>query len=140
MVEGAPDFPYTSQASVYEGLYDANYVNSDQPEPTTQPIPPQPTTEVQPSTGAEPTDPQPTVVPGKKYYYGDVNGDGICDIMDATIIQKYASAKTTLDALQLILGDVNGDGVVDIMDATCIQKYSAERPGYKKCETRDIPG
>ncbi len=148
MVEGAPDFPYTSQASAYEGNYDANYVNSDQPEPTT--AAPQPTTEVpEPTTAApqpttevpepttdpiKPTDPQPTTPdPGKKYYYGDVNGDGICDIMDATIIQKYAAVKTTLDALQLILGDVNGDGVVDIMDATCIQKYSAERPGYKKC-------
>ena len=127
MVEGAPDFPYTSQASVYEGLYDANYVNSDQPEPTT--AAPQPTTEV-----PEPTDPQPTTPdPGEKYYYGDVNGDGICDIMDSTIIQKYAASKTTLDALQLILGDVNGDGIVDIMDATLVQKYSADRPGTKKC-------
>ena len=123
------------------GNVEATNVTKGAPAPTTvapQPTTaaPQPTTEVpEPTTNPiKPTDPQPTTPdPGKKYYYGDVNGDGICDIMDATIIQKYAAAKTTLDALQLILGDVNGDGIVDIMDATLIQKYAAERPSTKKC-------
>ena len=58
---------------------------------------------------------------------GDANGDGIVDILDATLIQKYAAEKVTLTDAQKDVADVNDDGVVDILDATDIQKYSAEK-------------
>ena len=54
---------------------------------------------------------------------GDVNGDNIVSIMDATTIQKYLAGLSDFTAEQLHNADVNGDGVVSILDATNIQKY-----------------
>ena len=65
--------------------------------------------------------------PGSNYDFGDVNRDGVVDIMDATLIQKYEVEKAELDDEQLLLGDVNGDGFVDILDATIIQKFVTDR-------------
>lgn len=57
--------------------------------------------------------------------WGDVNGDGVVDISDATMIQMYSASLTTLSEAQIHCGDVNGDGLVDITDATYIQMYAA---------------
>ena len=65
--------------------------------------------------------------PGSSYEFGDVNRDGVIDIMDATLIQKKAVDKANFDNEQMILGDVNGDGEVDIIDATLVQKFVVER-------------
>ena len=65
--------------------------------------------------------------PGSQYEFGDVNRDGVIDIMDATLVQKKAADKAVLDDEQIILGDVNGDGEVDISDATLIQKFVVDR-------------
>ena len=48
--------------------------------------------------------------------YGDINGDGVIDCCDATVmLRKYTEyASTTTD------GDVNLDGVVDITDSCLI--------------------
>ncbi|MCH5298754.1 MAG: hypothetical protein J1E96_03235, partial [Ruminococcus sp.] len=54
---------------------------------------------------------------------GDVNGDGVINIIDVTAIQKYKVQMITLNDEQLKVADVNGDGVVNINDATRIQKY-----------------
>lgn len=54
---------------------------------------------------------------------GDVNGDGVVNITDATNIQKYAVSRVTLFESQLIFADFNEDGIVDVSDATDIQKY-----------------
>lgn len=53
---------------------------------------------------------------------GDVNGDGVLSIIDATEIQKHLAGIVELTDSQLDLADVNGDDVVSIMDATDIQK------------------
>ena len=53
---------------------------------------------------------------------GDVNLDGIINIYDATLIQKYSSGNYHFDAVQLFAADVNKDGVVNVMDATELQK------------------
>jgi hypothetical protein len=58
---------------------------------------------------------------------GDINHDGIVDILDATVVQKYAAEQMELDKTQLYVGDVNDDGVVDILDATDIQKFATEK-------------
>ena len=65
--------------------------------------------------------------PGSSYEFGDVNRDGVIDIIDATLVQKYSVDKATLDNEQKILGDVNGDGEVDILDATLVQKFVVDR-------------
>ena len=54
---------------------------------------------------------------------GDVNGDGIVNVKDATAIQKYAAEMTV--ELNLKLADYNKDGYVNVKDATDIQKTTA---------------
>ena len=55
--------------------------------------------------------------------YGDVNGDGFIDIMDAAQLQqRVAGWNVTLDEAA---ADVNGDGFIDIMDAALLQQRVA---------------
>lgn len=54
---------------------------------------------------------------------GDVNGDGVISILDATEIQKYLASLSNLSDNQIILADFNKDGIISIIDATEIQKY-----------------
>ncbi len=58
---------------------------------------------------------------------GDVNGDGVVDIMDAYSLSRYLAGYVD-DGIIPSNGDFNGDGEVDIMDAWSIQRYLA---GYK---------
>ena len=53
---------------------------------------------------------------------GDVNGDGVVDILDATEIQKYAAESTDFTPEQFELGDINKDGYCDVIDALLVQK------------------
>lgn len=64
------------------------------------------------------------VTPDKR---GDVNGDGVINIKDANLIQKYV-AKTGGKLVELVLeqADVNLDGTISILDATCLQKQIAK--------------
>lgn len=57
---------------------------------------------------------------------GDVNRDGVINIRDATLVQKYVSEIVTFSEQEIFLGDVNFDGVVDMQDAILIQKYILE--------------
>lgn len=52
---------------------------------------------------------------------GDVNGDGIVTIIDATLIQKYLASIISFDAEQIAAADTNQDGVIDVIDVTKIQ-------------------
>ncbi len=60
-------------------------------------------------------------------FVGDVNDDGIINIVDATTLQKYLAETLTLNDKQLKLADANGDGKIDITDVTQIQKMLAEQ-------------
>jgi len=53
---------------------------------------------------------------------GDVNGDGVVDILDATEIQKYAAESTNFTPEQFEIGDINKDGYCDVIDALLVQK------------------
>lgn len=53
---------------------------------------------------------------------GDVDGNGILTVSDATLIQKYSASLVEFTDKQLKLGDVNGDGTVNVLDSTEIQK------------------
>ena len=59
------------------------------------------------------------------FLLGDVNNDGVVNVMDATELQKHIAGTTTLDGEALLRGDVNSDGAINVNDATLIQKYSA---------------
>ena len=53
---------------------------------------------------------------------GDVSLDGIINIHDVTLIQKYCSGNYHFDPVQLFAADVNKDGVVNVIDATDLQR------------------
>lgn len=55
---------------------------------------------------------------------GDVNSDGVVDILDAVVIQKSAADIITLTDSQKEIADVNNDGSADVLDAVMIQKYA----------------
>ena len=57
---------------------------------------------------------------------GDVNLDGVVNVLDATLIQRYLAELDDLIDKQLALADVSGDGNVNIADATLIQMNIAE--------------
>lgn len=75
-----------------------------------------PTTTTKPTTVSTTTKPTPALI------IGDANNDGLVDVKDATLIQKYTSL---LDVeIDLTVADVNNDSIVNIKDATMIQKYA----------------
>lgn len=62
---------------------------------------------------------------------GDVNGDGIIDAVDASVVlSEYASISvgntSTFSALQRSLADMNGDGIIDAVDASIILSIYAK--------------
>lgn len=56
----------------------------------------------------------------------DVNGDGVININDCTLIQKYAASLAELTDEQLKKADCNNDGTVNVIDATTLQKIIVE--------------
>ncbi len=58
--------------------------------------------------------------------YGDVDGNGVVNVSDATLVQKYIVKLETLTADQIARADVDHNGTVNISDASTIQKYSAK--------------
>ena len=99
------------------------YLLGVDPNPTTEPTTAAPTTE--PTTVAPTTEPT-TVAPTTEapttepvVLYGDVNGDGVITIADATEIQKMGLGMVEVSAL----ADVNNDGRISILDVTLVQKY-----------------
>ena len=57
---------------------------------------------------------------------GDVNGDGVINIDDATDIQKYVAELIEFTDGQKFVADTDGDGIISIKDVTQIQRYVAE--------------
>ncbi len=52
---------------------------------------------------------------------GDVDLDGVLDINDVTLLQKYVANIVTFTDTQRLVADVNGDGKISIEDATALQ-------------------
>lgn len=59
----------------------------------------------------------------KKYYYGDVDGDGDITATDISMANQAANNIKTLTAEQKKRADVNADGAVTKDDVTLIQQY-----------------
>lgn len=55
--------------------------------------------------------------------YGDVNGDGKVDSLDAMLVYACHNGKRTLSEKQRLAADVNGDGKVDSFDAMLVYAY-----------------
>ncbi|MBQ7130975.1 MAG: endo-1,4-beta-xylanase [Oscillospiraceae bacterium] len=56
--------------------------------------------------------------------YGDANGDGIVNSIDATMVTRHALKVINLSDDVLACCDVNGDGTVNSIDATIITRYA----------------
>ena len=94
------------------------------PETTVKPTTPVPTTA--PATTVKPTTAPVTTSPVEPgVVLGDVDGDGVVTILDATYLQKYLAQFKNFSSVKLEAADVNKDGVVTIIDATLIQKMLA---------------
>lgn len=119
-----------SDNSTVNKTYKYTATNSDVTVPTT-PVPtttaPVPTTTVPvPTTTAPvPTTTVPVPTTTAPFVLGDVDGDGILTIKDATYIQKYLAEYTEFSSISLKVGDVDGDGRISIKDATSIQSILA---------------
>ena len=59
---------------------------------------------------------------------GDVDGDGLVTVVDATLIQKYAAQLIGTDKLNVTTADINLNKKVNIDDATKVQLYAAGLP------------
>ncbi|MBE6678180.1 MAG: hypothetical protein E7597_05240 [Ruminococcaceae bacterium] len=58
--------------------------------------------------------------------YGDINGDGDINSLDAAQVLKHDAQLITLETEAIIAADVNGDGTVNSLDAAQILKYDAK--------------
>ena len=56
---------------------------------------------------------------------GDADGDGACNIIDATVIQRYDAYIIGETEICKPLADVDGDNSVSVIDATLIQRSEA---------------
>ncbi|MBQ7132673.1 MAG: glycoside hydrolase family 9 protein [Oscillospiraceae bacterium] len=56
--------------------------------------------------------------------WGDANGDGIVNSIDATMVTRHALKVLTLSDEAQACSDVNGDGVINSIDATIITRYA----------------
>lgn len=81
--------------------------------------------ETVPTVSTEPTNENTPDVPDsseENTVIGDIDGDGIITISDATILQKYLCRLITLSDNQLSISDVDCDGTISVSDCTAIQK------------------
>ena len=94
--------------------------------PTQEPTQP-PTQESTQAPTQEPTQ-APTQEPSNSpMLLGDVDGDGIVTIIDATCIQRHLASIPTFAFIEA-LADADGDGETTILDATYIQRWLAQLP------------
>ena len=54
---------------------------------------------------------------------GDINGDGLSDVQDITLIKNHILRKTILDGIELLAGDINIDSYSDVQDLTLVKNY-----------------
>ena len=58
---------------------------------------------------------------------GDVNGDGVCDVLDCMLVELTNSGDTTLENAYLTAGDFDGDTNITINDfQQVVNKAKAE--------------
>lgn len=58
-----------------------------------------------------------------KLNIGDINKDGLVNIRDATMLQKYLADSISLSDSQRYVADIDGDGIISVKDVAKLQKF-----------------
>lgn len=81
----------------------------------------EPTSKKEPTSKEEPSSDKPVNI-----LYGDANGDGKVNAVDARLVLRCSAKLVTFDADQIVRCDVNGDGKVNAVDARLVLRLSAK--------------
>ena len=81
------------------------------------------TTEVSTATTTTTTESQTFTTTTPSTLCGDINLDGVIDISDAVLLQKYAAEMVDLNQQQQLNGDCNADGSTDSQDALSLLRF-----------------
>jgi M6 family metalloprotease-like protein len=76
----------------------------------------------------------------RTYYRGDVNLDGVIDILDMIVLQKYILGYGSFDSETAALcADSNGDGSVDVYDVGLVKQYVLKERRLEELGEKFIP-
>ena len=62
------------------------------------------------------------------YIFGDVDGNGVVEIADATWLQRHLASIDIPFTINMKTADIDSDGQITLMDATLIQLWLAQLP------------
>ena len=65
-------------------------------------------------------------IPSPSIIYGDLNGDGIINSIDAALLARHTLEIEKLSSSALLAADLNGDGIVNSIDSTLLSRYVLE--------------
>ena len=65
----------------------------------------------------------PFIVPGDGVCPGEVNGDGVRNVLDVIVTMNHIVGNLTLEGDSLIAADVNEDSSVNVLDTVLLQNY-----------------
>lgn len=63
----------------------------------------------------------------KIHLFGDINGDGLLNIMDVNRANAHAKKRSTLTGYDFTCADINGDGTINIMDVNRMNAHAKKR-------------
>ena len=63
---------------------------------------------------------------------GDMNGDGVITLYDATYLAKWYFNQQGFEYLPVNVADVSGDCIVTLYDATYLAKWYFNQPGFEE--------
>ena len=72
------------------------------------------------------------VAAGNGYVFGDVDGNGEVEVVDATWIQRHLVSIDIPFTIDLKTADIDGDGQVTQADKVILSRYLAHWEGYDK--------
>ena len=72
-----------------------------------------------------------TAVVSEDIIYGDINGDGVADLTDLTLLSVYLMSKKGISADRMANADVDGNGSVDISDLPRFKQYISKDANVK---------
>ncbi|MBR3611184.1 MAG: hypothetical protein IKL57_07000 [Oscillospiraceae bacterium] len=58
--------------------------------------------------------------------FGDVDGNGKINVLDANVIRRYSAKLLELTDDQIVAADVDGNGNVNVLDANLIRRYAVK--------------